>query len=105
MDTNILAITKIGLGVVLGVSIGVLLRFILIKLLLIIGIPVGILFFLDYANLYRVGWLQLQEKWRTVVIPPVIEVYAYFSNHVLVGIVPGIAVGLCLGFILTRKLV
>lgn len=101
---DILAITKIGLGTFMGLAIGVLLRFILIKVLIIVGIPVAILFFLDYSGLYKVNWLLLNERWQVYVIPPVIDVYYYFNQHMLLGIIPGIIIGFSLGFVLTRKL-
>ena len=102
---DILAITKIGLGTFLGLAIGVLLRFILIKMLIIVGIPVAILFSLDYSGLYKVNWLVLNERWQVYVIPPVIDVYTYFNQHMLLGIIPGIIIGFSLGFILTKRLV
>lgn len=102
---DILAITKIGLGTFLGLAIGVLLRFVLIKVLIIVGVPVAILFFLDYSGLYKVNWLLLNGRWQVYIIPPVIDVYNYFNQHMLLGIIPGIIIGFSLGFILTRKLV
>jgi len=102
---DILAITKIGLGTFLGLAIGVLLRFILIKMLIIVGIPVAILFSLDYSGLYKVNWLVLNERWQVYVIPPVIDVYTYFNQHMLLGIIPGIIIGFSLGFLLTKKFV
>jgi len=102
---DILAITKIGLGTFMGLAIGVLLRFILIKVLIIVGIPVAILFSLDYSGLYKVNWLVLNERWQVYVIPPVIDVYTYFNQHMLLGIIPGIIIGFSLGFLLTKKFV
>ena len=102
---DILAITKIGLGTFLGLAIGVLLRFVLIKVLIIVGVPVAILFFLDYSGLYRVNWLVLNERWQVYVIPPFINVYNYFNQHMLLGIIPGIIIGFSLGFLLTKKFV
>lgn len=102
---DILAITKIGLGTFMGLAIGVLLRFVLIKVLIIVGIPVAMLFFLDYSGFYKVNWLMLNERWQVYVIPPVIDVYTYFNQHILLGIIPGIIIGFSLGFILTKRIV
>lgn len=102
---DILAITKIGLGTFMGLAIGVLLRFVLIKVLIIVGIPVAILFFFDYAGFYKVNWLLLNEGWQMYVIPPVIDVFNYFNQHMLLGIIPGIIIGFSMGFILTKRLV
>lgn len=102
---DILSISKIGLGTVLGISLGVVLRFFLIRFLLVMGLPVAALFALDYFRVYKVDWLKMNSYWQRYIVPHILDVYSFFSNHVLAGLVPGIAVGLCLGFILTRKLV
>lgn len=100
---DIVAITKIGLGTFMGLAIGVLLRFIIIKGLFIVDIPVAILFFLDYSGLYKVNWLLLNDRWQVYVIPPVTDVYNYFNQHMLLSIIPGIIIGFSMGFLLTKK--
>lgn len=104
MDLNILSITQIGLGTFLGLAIGVLLRFVLIKILIIASIPVVIMFISDFSGIYKINWVLLNEKWQIHVIPPVIEVYNYLNHHALIGIMPGVVIGFSLGFLLTKKL-
>lgn len=100
---DILSISKIGLGTILGVALGVFLRFFIIKVLVIIGVPVAILFFLDYSRFYKVNWLLMNEKWQVYVIPPVNSMYCYFNHHVLIGIIPGMLIGFSMGFLFNRK--
>ncbi len=100
---DIFAITKIGLGTFLGLAIGVLLRFVLIKVLIVVGVPAAILFFLDFSGFYKVDWLMLNERWQVYVMPPVLNVYNYFNQHMLLGIIPGIIIGFSLGFLLTKR--
>lgn len=102
---DIMSIAHVGFGTFLGLAIGVLLRFILIKVFIIIAVPAAVLFFLDYTGFYIVPWLKLDGKWQEYVIPPAINIYHYFNHHVLLGILPGVIIGLSLGFILSRKLV
>lgn len=102
---DILSIAHLGFGTFLGLAIGVLLRFVFIKVLIIIAVPAAVLFFLDYTSLFKVNWLLLNERWQVYVIPPFINVYNYFNQHMLLGIIPGIIIGFSLGLILSRKLV
>lgn len=102
---DVLSITHLGFGTFLGLAIGVLLRFVFIKVLIIVAVPVAVLFFLDYTDLYKIPWLQLNEKWQEYVIPPAINIFHYFNHHILLGIIPGVIIGFSLGFILTRRLV
>lgn len=104
MELNIMAISKIGLGFFLGVCVGALLKYFLIRALIIAGIPALVLFFLDYIG-YRVDWLMLDGKWRVHVLPPIMAVYYYFSHHMLAGVIPGLIVGLSISFFLSKRFV
>lgn len=102
---DILSLCKIGLGTVLGISLGLVLRFILIKLLIIIGVPAAALFAFEYFGVFKIDWLKLNRDWQIYIVPHIVDIYSFFSTHVLVGLVPGIALGFFLAFFLNRKFV
>jgi uncharacterized membrane protein (Fun14 family) len=102
-DTEIL--TKSGLGFFMGISAGLLFRYFLFRILLYAAIPIVAMFVLDYTNVYSVDWLFLKEKWDKLFVfltPTAINIYSYLGNHILMGIVPGILIGLTSGFFMRR---
>ena len=102
-DTQI--ITKCTLGFFMGISTGLLFRYFLFRVLLYSAVPVVAMFVLDYTNVYSVDWLFLKEKWDKLFVfltPTAINIYSYLGNHILMGIVPGILIGLTSGFFMRR---
>ena len=102
-DTQLLM--KGTLGFFMGISAGLLLRYFLFRILLYAAIPIVAMFVLDYTNVYSVDWLFLKEKWDKLFVfltPTAINIYSYLGNHILMGIVPGILIGLTSGFFMRR---
>ena len=102
-DTQLLM--KGTLGFLMGISAGLLLRYFLFRILLYAAIPIVAMFVLDYTNVYSVDWLFLKEKWDKLFVfltPTAINIYSYLGNHILMGIVPGILIGLTSGFFMRR---
>jgi hypothetical protein len=102
-DTQI--ITKCTLGFFMGISTGLLFRYFLFRVLLYSAVPVVAMLILDYTGMFSVDWLFLKTKWdKTFVFftPTAINIYSYLGNHILMGIVPGILIGLTSGFFMRR---
>lgn len=103
-DTQI--ITKCTLGFLMGISVGLLFRYFLFRILLFISIPIIAMLILDYTNMFSVDWLFLKEKWDKIFVfltPTAISIYSYLSNHILLGLIPGILIGLTSGFFFMRR--
>ncbi|MFQ5685771.1 MAG: hypothetical protein ACE5GV_03845 [Candidatus Scalindua sp.] len=103
-DTQI--ITKCTLGFFMGISAGLLLRYFLFRILLFAAIPIVALLVLDYTNMFSVDWLFLKAKWDKIFVfltPTAISIYSYLSNHILLGLIPGILIGLTSGFLFMRR--
>jgi len=103
-DTQI--ITKCTLGFFMGISAGLLLRYFLFRILLYIAVPIVAMFILDYTNVFSIDWLFLKVKWDkffTLLTPSFISIYSYLSNHILVGLIPGMLLGLTSGFFFLRR--
>lgn len=103
MDLNFFTVTKTGLGLILGISLGFFLRFLVIKILIIVSIPAIMLLGFDYLNLYEVNWLKLDEGFQSYVVPPVTNAYSYLNDHSLMGIIPGICIGFGVGFVFSKR--
>lgn len=91
LDTQIIA--KFGLGVFMGITLGVVVRYFLFRIFLLAAAPIIIMMILDYANLIPINWLYLEEQWNksfTILSPASVRIYDYLSSHVLVGLIPGI---------------
>ncbi|MGR3174554.1 MAG: hypothetical protein ACUZ8N_08160 [Candidatus Scalindua sp.] len=102
-DTQI--IIKCTLGLFMGISAGLLLRYFLFRILLYAAIPIIAMLILDYTGMFSVDWLFLKEKWDNLFVfltPTAINIYSYLSNHILIGIVPGILIGLASGLLMRR---
>ena len=102
-DTQLLM--KGTLGFFMGISAGLLLRYFLFRILLYAAIPIVAMFVLDYTNVFSIDWLFLKAKWDNLFIfltPTAINIYSYLGNHILMGIVPGILIGLTSGFFMRR---
>ena len=102
-DTQLLM--KGTLGFFMGISAGLLLRYFLFRILLYAAIPIVAMFVLDYTNVFSIDWLFLKTKWdKTFVFltPTAISIYAYFTNHSLIGLIPGTLIGLTSGFFMRR---
>ena len=103
-DTQI--ITKCTLGFLMGISAGLLFRYFLFRILLYIAIPIVAMLILDYTGMFSVDWLFLKAKWDKVFVfltPTAISIYSYLSNHILIGLIPGILIGLTSGLFFLRK--
>ncbi len=103
-DTQI--ITKCTLGFFMGISAGLLLRYFLFRILLYAAIPIVAMLVLDYTNMFSIDWLFLKEKWDKLFVfltPTAINIYSYLSNHILIGLIPGILIGLTSGFFFMRR--
>ena len=102
-DTQI--ITKCTLGFFMGISAGLLFRYVLFRVLLYSAVPVVAMLILDYTGMFSVDWLFLKTKWDKIFVfltPTAFSIYAYFTNHSLIGLIPGTLIGLTSGFILRR---
>lgn len=102
-DTEIL--TKSGLGFFMGISAGLLFRYFMFRILLLAAVPIVGMLVLDYTNVFSIDWLFLKAKWDNLFIfltPTAINIYSYLGNHILMGIVPGILIGLTSGFFMRR---
>ena len=103
-DTQI--ITKCTLGFFMGISAGLLFRYFLFRILLFAAIPIVALLVLDYTNMFSIDWLFLKAKWDKVFVfltPTAVSIYSYLSNHILIGLIPGILIGLTSGLFFLRK--
>ncbi len=103
-DTQI--ITKCTLGFFMGISAGLLLRYFLFRILLYAAIPIVALLVLDYTNMFSIDWLFLKAKWDKIFVfltPTAVSIYSYLSNHILIGLIPGILIGLTSGFLFMRR--
>lgn len=106
MNFDIQTITKYTLGFLMGISLGLIFRFFLFRLLLFAAIPIIAMLILDYTNVFSIDWLFLKAKWDKFFVfltPTVISIYSYLSNHILIGLIPGILVGLTSGFFFMRR--
>ena len=102
-DTQI--ITKCTLGLIMGISAGLLFRYFLFRILLYAAIPIVALLVLDYTNMFSIDWLFLKAKWDKIFVfltPTAISIYSYLNNHILIGLIPGILIGLTSGFFMRR---
>ena len=102
-DTQI--ITKCTLGFFMGISAGLLFRYFLFRILLFAAIPIVALLVLDYTNMFSIDWLFLKAKWDKIFVfltPTAISIYSYLNNHILIGLIPGILVGLTSVFFMRR---
>tara|TARA_B100002003_G_C13742245_1_gene370103 strand:- start:111 stop:428 length:318 start_codon:yes stop_codon:yes gene_type:complete len=102
-DTQI--ITKCTLGFIMGISAGLLFRYFLFRILLYTAIPIVALLVLDYTNMFSIDWLFLKAKWDKIFVfltPTAISIYSYLNNHILIGLIPGILIGLTSGFFMRR---
>ena len=103
-DTQI--ITKCTLGFFMGISAGLLFRYFLFRILLFAAIPIVALLVLDYTNMFSIDWLFLKAKWDKVFVfltPTAVSIYSYLSNHILIGLLPGILIGLTSGLFFLRR--
>jgi len=103
-DTQL--ITKCTLGFFMGISVGLLLRYFLFRIVLLVSIPIVTMLILDYTGMFSVDWLFLKEKWDKIFVfltPTAVSLYAYLSNHILIGLIPGILIGLTSGFFFMRR--
>ena len=103
-DTQL--ITKFTLGFFMGISAGLLLRYFLFRILLFAAIPIVVMLIIDYSGMFSVDWLFLKEKWDKIFVfltPTAISIYSYLSNHILIGLIPGILIGLTSGFFFLRR--
>ncbi|MBS1258462.1 MAG: hypothetical protein MAG551_01521 [Candidatus Scalindua arabica] len=103
-DTQI--ITKCTLGFFMGISAGLLFRYFLFRILLFAAIPIVALLVLDYTNMFSIDWFFLNDKWDKAIVfltPTAINIYSYLSNHILIGLIPGILIGLTSGFFFMRR--
>ncbi|MCF6147485.1 MAG: hypothetical protein E3K37_02380 [Candidatus Kuenenia sp.] len=106
MEFNTQAITKFSLGIIAGASLGLLLRYVLFRFLLFISIPISILLLVDYMGIQHIDWLYFKHKWDSLfvfVTPTAIRLYSYLNNHLLIGIIPGIFMGLFARSFFMRK--
>jgi uncharacterized membrane protein (Fun14 family) len=90
-DTQI--ITKCTLGFFMGISVGILFRYFLFRILLFIAIPIILMLILDYTGIFSIDWLFLEEQWSkffTFLSPATVSIYDYINNHILIGLIPGI---------------
>src|SRR3989338_1986384 len=86
-DTQL--ITKCTLGFFMGISVGLIFRYSLFRILLFISIPIIAMVVLDYTGMVSVDWLFLKEKWDKIFVfltPTAISIYSYLSNHILIKI-------------------
>lgn len=93
MNFDIQIITKCTLGFLMGVSVGLLFRFFLIRILLFSAIPIIAMLILDYTGMFSIDWLYLEEQWNKLFVflsPASASIYNYLSSHVLIGLIPGI---------------
>lgn len=103
-DTQLLM--KGTLGFFMGISAGLLLRYFLFRILLYAAIPIVVALVLDYTNTFSIDWLFLKAKWDNLFIfltPTAINIYGYLSNHILIGLIPGVLIGLTSGFFFMRR--
>ena len=102
-DTQI--ITKCTLGFFVGIATGLLFRYLFIRILLFVSIPIAAMLILDYTNMFSIDWLFLKAKWDKIFVfltPTAISIYSYLNNHILIGLIPGILIGLTSGFFMRR---
>ena len=103
-DTQLLM--KGTLGFFMGISAGLLLRYFLFRILLYTAIPIVAMFVLDYTKVFAIDWLFLKGKWDNFFVfltPTAISIYSYLSSHILIGLIPGILIGLTSGFLFMRR--
>lgn len=89
-------IAKLSLGFLVGVSLGLFVRLLLFRMLIILSIPALILLILDYSGIFFIDWLYLDGVWNGFLVlltPLVSNIISYLSHHVLVGLVPGAFLG------------
>ena len=65
-DTQL--ITKCTLGFFMGISVGLIFRYFLFRILLFISIPIIAMLVLDYTGMVSVDWLFLKEKWDKIFV-------------------------------------
>lgn len=73
----------------MGISVGLIFRYFLFRILLFISIPIIAMPVLDYTGMVSVDWLFLKEKWDKIFVfltPTAISIYSYLSNHILIKI-------------------
>jgi uncharacterized membrane protein (Fun14 family) len=102
-DTQLLM--KGSLGFFMGISAGLLLRYFLFRIMLFAAVPIVAMLVLDYTNVFSINWMFLKTKWDKIFVlltPTAINIYSYLGNHILMGIVPGILIGLTSGFFMRR---
>jgi len=90
----------------MGISAGLLLRYFLFRTLLYAAIPIVAMLILDYTGMFSVDWLFLKAKWDKIFVfftPTAISIYSYLSNHILIGLIPGMLLGLTSGFFFIRR--
>ena len=106
MNFDIQTITKSTFGFFMGVSIGLLFRYFLLRITLYAAIPIIVMLALDYTGMFSVDWLFLKVHWEGIfgfLTPPVINIYNYLNNHVMLGLVHGILIGLTSRFFFMRR--
>lgn len=101
-------ITKYSLGFILGISLGVFIRMVLFRLLIIASIPALMLLILDYTGAWAVDWQFLSDKWNAFLVfltPMASNVFAYLKNQnkILFGLIPGIYLGCASRFFFMRR--
>jgi len=102
-DTQLLM--KCTLGFFMGISAGLLLRYFLFRILLYAAVPIVAMLVIDYTNVFSIDWVYFKDKWDTLFVfltPTAINIYSYLSNHILMGLVSGILIGLTSGFFMRR---
>jgi uncharacterized membrane protein (Fun14 family) len=106
MNFDTQTIVKCTLGFFMGISLGLLFRYLFFRILLFVSIPIVAMLILDYTNVFSIDWLFLKAKWDNLFVslaPTAISIYSYLSNHILIGLIPGILIGLTSGFFFLRR--
>ena len=81
-DTQL--ITKCTLGFFMGISVGLIFRYFLFRILLFISIPIIAMLVLDYTGMVSVDWLFLKEKWDKIFVfltPTAISIITLLKNY------------------------
>jgi hypothetical protein len=106
MNFDAQILTKYTLGFFMGISAGLLFRYFLFRILLYAAVPIVAMLVLDYTNMFSIAWVFFKDKWDKVFVfltPTAISIYTYFSNHTLIGLIPGMLLGLTSGFFFLRR--
>ena len=67
----------------MGISVGLIFRYFLFRILQFISIPIIAMLVLDYTGMVSVDWLFLKEKWDKIFVfltPTAISIYSYLKQ-------------------------